>query len=343
MKRGITEITPDHFGDSDENASSSSLTDAGTVRQDTVPALKAAKKEPPMTLKTFWAFRITGSKISEDGGNPTEEDDERLFQLFDTTEWIEEFGYQLEVGGGKGKIQHYQGTLKVHPRKKWDFMHAWFKSNFPKLEFPAKDYCEPTKSSAHNSYGVKSKTRLRGPWVKGETFKQEASKTTYVIDIDLRPWQKKACAILEQIANDRDIYWLWEPKGGLGKTTFQKWLFLYYDLVLPLSGKTADIKNAIVQYKEDNDGKVPRIILVNIPKTKGLDYFSYEGAEVVKDMFFYSGKYKGGVVCDRCPHMLIFANEPPDTTSMSPDRWKIIRLPDGKGSRDEILYENWEE
>ena len=43
-------------------------------------------------------------------------------------------------------------------------------------------------------------------------------------------------------------------------------------------------------------------------------------------MFFFSGKYEGGMVCGPNPHVLIFANDEPDTHKMSADRWIIKEL-----------------
>jgi len=45
-------------------------------------------------------------------------------------------------------------------------------------------------------------------------------------------------------------------------------------------------------------------------------------------MYFYSGKYEGGMICGNCPHVLIFANEPRDTSKLAHDRWVIEELPE---------------
>jgi len=55
---------------------------------------------------------------------------------------------------------------------------------------------------------------------------------------------------------------------------------------------------------------------------------SYTGMEEIKDMFFYSGKYEGGMVCGRNPHVMVFANEPPDYDKMSANRWKVTEIVD---------------
>ena len=59
-------------------------------------------------------------------------------------------------------------------------------------------------------------------------------------------------------------------------------------------------------------------------------------------MFFYSGKYKGGMVCGRPPKMLVFANEKPKTEGMALDRWMIRELPHGQGV-GELNEERWDD
>jgi hypothetical protein len=148
--------------------------------------------------------------------------------------------------------------------------------------------------------------------------------------------------------DDRKIRWCYEPFGGLGKTTFQKWIFQNYKGVAVLGGKAADMKNGIVRFKE-RTGNFPKIVLINIPKTFKMEYFCPHGTEEVKDMFFFSGKYgskdEDGMVDGPPPVMIIFANqEPPDLNTMAADRWVIIRLPDGPAKETkEVVREYWDD
>ncbi len=85
------------------------------------------------------------------------------------------------------------------------------------------------------------------------------------------------------------------------------------------------MKNGIIEFHKQND-TVPEIILLNIPKSFNTDYLSYTGIEEVKDMFFFSGKYEGGMVDGNPPHLFIFSNEYPDTQKVSLDRWRIFNI-----------------
>lgn len=279
----------------------------------------------------YWSFRFTGSKISSSAA---------VLDAF-TQDWIPEYGFQLERGGKNG-VLHYQGAFECSPRKRFAQLDAYFKSLFPELIFDGRDYLQKSESSAADRYGMKEDTRVDGPWYHGPRFDTIAKDTVYKIEIELRPWQHKIVDIINGAESDRFIYWFWEPFGGLGKTTFQKWIYQEYDKVVVLSGKAADMKNGIVEYY-DKQKAYPKLVLINIPKTFNTDYFSATGTEEIKDMFFYSPKFHGGMVWGRPPCVLIFANcMPPSYTDMAKDRWKIFRLPDGKAKDvPEIEPEDW--
>lgn len=137
-------------------------------------------------------------------------------------------------------------------------------------------------------------------------------------------WETDIINILKTKPDERSIHWYWEPNGCAGKTTFQKYIYTHFKNVVVLSGKATDMKNGIVQYKMKL-GETPDIILINIPRCNH-DFVSYEGIESIKDMFFFSGKYEGGMICGPNPHLFIFANESPDLGKFSKDRWKIVRI-----------------
>ena len=148
----------------------------------------------------------------------------------------------------------------------------------------------------------------------------------YVVKIEtLYEWEMEIVELLKGEPDGRSIHWYWEPHGCAGKTTFQKYVYTNFNRVVVLSGKCADMKNAIVTYEKENK-YLPKIIMINIPRAQGIDMISYKGIEEIKDMFFYSGKYEGGMVCGASPFVIIFANEEPIGDKMSVDRFKITRI-----------------
>lgn len=142
---------------------------------------------------------------------------------------------------------------------------------------------------------------------------------------NLYGWQLKICRNLLKDPDDRTINWVYGCKGNDGKTTFCKYIHREFKNVIMLSGKSADMKNGVIEF-EKSTGCLPEIVLINLPRSFNRDYLSYTGIEEIKDMFFYSGKYEGGMVNGNCPHLFIFSNELPDTSKMSNDRWNIITI-----------------
>lgn len=139
---------------------------------------------------------------------------------------------------------------------------------------------------------------------------------------DLYYWQKDIVKIVEKEPDDRTIYW-YHGDGNIGKTSFCKYLTIHHDAIC-IGGKLDDIKNGIMEYQLANDGFLPKLILFNIPKSQY--HISYAGMEIAKDMYFYSGKYKGGMVCGNPPHIFVFSNDLPDLEMMSKDRWNIHKI-----------------
>lgn len=137
-------------------------------------------------------------------------------------------------------------------------------------------------------------------------------------------WQINILDIIKDEPDDRTIYWFYGKNGNNGKTTFCKYLVVEHGAII-LSGKSADMKNAIVELDKQN-GYTPELIVCNIPKSFDSNYLSYTGLEEIKDMLFYSGKYEGGMICGNPPHLIIFSNELPDVNKVSIDRWKIFNI-----------------
>lgn len=140
-----------------------------------------------------------------------------------------------------------------------------------------------------------------------------------------RPFQQEILEIVKAIPCDRKIFWYF-GEGGIGKTQFCKYLSHKHGAIC-LSGKGADVRNGVCEYLKTN-GDTPELVLFPIPRSYNTEYLSYEALENIKDMYFYSGKYEGGMINGNPPHLIVFANEPPDISKMSKDRWEIHHIDD---------------
>jgi hypothetical protein len=244
--------------------------------------------------------------------NPTEED---------ITMWKEKpmdpnvklLVCQLEQG--ESGTVHVQGTIsfetKVRPFHKGSSNKIhWEKRKGKQQE--ACMYClkEPTGTHEHPMGYFKIVYGWRPPVVV-KTIKPN------------KWWQKSILNIIAMDPDDRTIHWFW-GEGGIGKTSMAKYLSVHHGAI-PLNGKGADMRNGVCDYVKTN-GHTPDIVVIPIPKSFDCDYLSYEGIETIKDMYFYSGKYEGGVVVGNSPHVIVLCNEKPCLERMSKDRWSITKI-----------------
>jgi hypothetical protein len=230
---------------------------------------------------------------------------------------VPKFIFQEEKG--ENGTPHLQGYL------------CFAKKSRPLSVFDSKlihwEPCRNVKKSI--AYCKKGDTR------NGKCFGRKIS-IPFIQSIDkLYLWEEEIITILKKEPDDRTLYWYWEPNGCAGKTTFQKYIFSHFDGVLIVSGKASDMKHAVVEYI-NKSGDYPKIILCNIPRSS-LNFISWTGIEEVKDMFFHSGKYEGGQVCGPPPHFIIFANEYPDKSNVSKDRWIIKKIKKENPTKEKTL------
>ena len=129
-------------------------------------------------------------------------------------------------------------------------------------------------------------------------------------------WQLEAMKILEDKPDRRSIHWFWEPDGNRGKTSLCKYLCVKKDALM-LTGKSGDMYHMLTKFPDKRE-----VILVDVPRSSQ-GYFNYGAIEQIKNGLVFSGKYEGCQLVFNCPHVLVFANEPPDVDAMSKDRWVI--------------------
>lgn len=273
---------------------------------------------------------------------------------------------QIEQGGGNIQTPPFTEEDKGFQSKKYFFTYhinenETFEQAFDRLE-PLKDHCKDyiwaeehgsSGETPHIQGGFVLRTKARATtlgkqfWKNGVSLRKLKDWKATVIYCSKegfrcetsekvrRPLKKLACednflpfqkVILEIIGADpceRSIYWF-KGSGSSGKTTFCKYLSRVHGAIC-LGGKSADMKNGIIDYVKTN-GDTPELILVNLPRSFNHEYLSYTGIEEVKDMYFYSGKYEGGMVDGNNPHLIIFSNEEPDEDELSMDRWKCYNI-----------------
>lgn len=137
-----------------------------------------------------------------------------------------------------------------------------------------------------------------------------------------KDWQQDVINIIDEEPDSRSIHWIYEPAGNVGKSFLCKFLACRQGTIV-CSGKATDIFNQVNATIES--GTVPKIVICDIPRVVS-KYVSYQAIEKIKDGCLYSGKYEGGLCIFPNVHVVCFANQKPDKTAMSEDRWRVYRV-----------------
>lgn len=224
--------------------------------------------------------------------------------------------YIFQEEQGENGTKHLQGFIDFGKR---------VREPTKEFSWTNKIHWEKARSRKHAiAYCHKSETRV------GEIYTNiEFAEEIEVLPVEeMASWQKEVISIVEGPRDKRTIHWFWEPEGGIGKTALSKYLALKHEALI-LSGKATDMYYGIIKYAEKRSGKFPKIIILDVPRST-TNFISFQGIESVKNGLFFSSKYESDMCIFNCPHVLIFANEYPDTTKLSKDRWDIRKIEDGE-------------
>ena len=135
----------------------------------------------------------------------------------------------------------------------------------------------------------------------------------------LYDWQLNILDLIKQKANNRIIHWYWESKGNAGKTSFTRYLAIKHNACIIQKGKYADIMNHVYMTKN------LELFIIDVPRSSGKNV-SYNAMESIKGGLIFNSKYETGQKIINSPHIIVFANEAPDTSKLSSDRWNIVEI-----------------
>lgn len=127
--------------------------------------------------------------------------------------------------------------------------------------------------------------------------------------------QEEILSYVESPTHDREIYWVYDQKGGVGKTDLANHLISNNGFLVFGNAKTADValawngQNVIFDYSRSQQ-----------------DHINYGVIEDIKNGRIFSGKYQSCTKLYARPKVLVFANFLPDTSKMSEDRWNIVSV-----------------
>lgn len=137
----------------------------------------------------------------------------------------------------------------------------------------------------------------------------------------LREWQKKLFDELVEKPDRRKIVWYVDWDGNCGKTFIATYLKCHSSCKYIENAKSGDIKYAYSGQK---------IVIFDLTKSVQ-EKLNYQALESVKNGIFFSPKYESTDKTFPIPHVVVFANWPPEDEKMSADRWEIRYISEKNG------------
>ena len=142
---------------------------------------------------------------------------------------------------------------------------------------------------------------------------------------NMKPWQRMVTDWVTSQADYRTLYWVWQPAGNTGKSYLAKYLHYFHGAILT-GGSCDNMKHAIARWNQIT-GHYPITVLIDLARSDSMDKASFKGLEQIKNAMFFSGKYESTMVAScNPPHVVVFANQPPNRSFMSRDRWRVYRI-----------------
>ena len=137
---------------------------------------------------------------------------------------------------------------------------------------------------------------------------------------ELRGWQIELKEKLDGEPNDRTIIFCIDKEGQKGKSFFCRWMISKYpDKVQVLGPAKRDDLAHVVDTERS-------IFLMNVPRGS-MEHLNYGFLESLKDRMILSPKYESTMKFMKAqPHIVVFANEDPDETKMTEDRYDFFNF-----------------
>ncbi len=175
-------------------------------------------------------------------------------------------------------------------------------------------------------YWLKSSKQLN--YERREKVKENYNmklKKKYEISV-LHPWQVSLIEKLKK-QSDRQILWIYEASGHVGKSWMAKYIYsMLEDVLLIKKGKVSDV---VYLYNRQ------KYVCCDLARSQE-GFVSYNLLEDLKDGTIFIGKYEPKmIVCDSAK-VIVFANWPPETNKLSVDRWDIYEIVGGEKGHLEI-------
>ena len=160
-----------------------------------------------------------------------------------------------------------------------------------------------------------------------KSLKEEPKHRVIIPDDKMLPWQKAFIKINRQPYENRVINWVIDGKGGCGKTRWAQHMSDNYDndwVYFNDIGSSSDFGQNIRNCKDA--GWTGKGLILDLPRSFVKAPELYKALEGVIDGRITTTKYTGGIIEIGNPFIWVFANFPPNLTSVSLDRWRVLEV-----------------
>ena len=142
-------------------------------------------------------------------------------------------------------------------------------------------------------------------------------------DVVWNAFQQCVFSIIKGPVDTRKVHWFYDPVGNTGKSYLCKYLLMTKSVIL-VDGKKQDVLHQIVMWNESRKSdELIDAVIIDLPRDS-IHSFHYSLLETLKNGFIQSGKYEGGRVIFPIPHVIVFANQQPDYSKWSEDRYSLF-------------------
>lgn len=136
-------------------------------------------------------------------------------------------------------------------------------------------------------------------------------------------WQQHLFESVCNGSSKRDIHWVYDHVGGMGKSDFVKMAMSRFGkkcLAFTQFGGARDAATVVNNHLDT--GGSPEVVLIDLPRGAE-DKAIYEPIEMIKNGLITAIKYNGATRCFNNRVVVVFANFLPRLDAMTIERWKI--------------------
>lgn len=247
-----------------------------------------------------------------------------LLTIIDVMKGMKNWAFQLELS--ENNYKHYQGRFVRHKKTTLSNCMKEMQELLPSI------HISPSSNNASNknnkfSYVLKPDTRIDGLWTDQDNV-DEIIQVPIQYRVELKNWQQKLYdTVMTEIENRlyRNVHVLYDPRGGIGKTTFALSLTCKRKAeYIPPCNDSKDIMRMAYCLPTS------KLYIIDLTRSMNKDRLNgmYSAVEQIKNGYIYDDRYTFKRKFIDAPGVIIMTNELPSTDYLSSDRWKIHSVED---------------